>query len=161
MRTGSITAGGMLRDWRRRRRLSQLALAVDADISQRHLSFVESGRSRPSREMLLRLTDHLGVPLRERNAILTVAGYAPQYPQHPLDAPELSMARETVERILHGHMPHPALAVDRHWTLLSGNDAVAAMLAGVAPHLLAGEVNALRISLHPEGLAPRILNIHE
>ncbi|RVU39174.1 helix-turn-helix domain-containing protein [Hwanghaeella grinnelliae] len=161
MKTGSITAGELLRDWRQRRRLSQLALAADADISQRHLSFMESGRSKPSRDMVLRLTGHLDVPLRDRNAILTAAGYAPHYPQHPLDAPELSMARETVERILHGHMPHPALAVDRHWTLLAGNDAVTAMLAGVAPHLLEGEVNALRVSLHPDGLAPRILNIHE
>jgi len=161
MQTGSITPGDMLRDWRQRRRLSQLALAVDADISQRHLSFMESGRSKPSREMVLRLTEHLDVPLRERNAILTAAGFAPHYPQNPLDAPALSMARETVERILHGHMPHPALAVDRHWTLLFGNDAVTAMLAGVAPHLLEGEVNALRVSLHPDGLAPRILNYNE
>lgn len=157
----SVAVGDMLRDWRQRRRMSQLALALDADISQRHLSFMESGRSKPSREMVLRLTEHLDVPLRERNAILTAAGFAQHYPQHPLDAPELSMARETVERILHGHMPHPALAVDRHWTMLAGNDAVASLLTGVAPHLLDGAVNALRVSLHPEGLAPRILNLHE
>ena len=157
----STTAGDLLRDWRQRRRLSQLALAVDAEISQRHLSFVESGRSLPSREMVLRLTEQLEVPLRERNAILVAAGFAPIYRDRPLDAPELAGARAVIARILDGHDPHPALAVDRHWTLLASNRAVGALLAGVAAHLLEGPVNVLRISLHPEGLAGRIVNFRE
>lgn len=153
--------GELLKQWRQRRRLSQLGLAIDANISQRHLSFVESGRSRPSRDMVLQLTRQLDVPLRERNVMLHAAGYAPHYPQKPLDAPELSVARGVIERILHGHLPHPALAVNRHWTLLSANTAVSRLLTGVAPELLKGEVNVLRLSLHPEGLAPRILNLAE
>lgn len=161
MAMGTETAGNLLRRWRQRRRLSQLDLALEAEISQRHLSFLESGRSRPSREMVLRLTDRLDVPLRDRNTILTAAGHAPHFPQRPLDAPEMAVARDTVERILKGHMPHPALAVDRYWGMLAANDAVMTMMAGVAPHLLEGEVNALRVSLHPDGLAPRILNLHE
>ncbi|GGO57548.1 transcriptional regulator, XRE family [Roseovarius pacificus] len=153
--------GYQLKQWRKRRRLSQLALALDANISQRHLSFLESGRSRPSREMVLQLTRQLDVPLRERNVMLHTAGYAPVFPQRPLDAPELSAAREAIDRILHGHLPHPALAVDRHWTMLSANAAVSHLLADVSPHLLEGDVNVLRLSLHPEGLASRILNLLE
>ncbi len=147
--------------WRQRRRLSQLGLALEAEISQRHLSFLESGRSHPSRDMIMQLTEQLGVPLRERNVILNAAGYAPCFPQRPLDAPELSVAREAIERILQGYLPHPALAVDRHWTLLSANNAVSHLLTGIAPHLLEGRVNVLRLSLHPEGLAPRIINLVE
>lgn len=109
----------------------------------------------------MQLTDRLAVPLRDRNVILNAAGYAPHFPQHPLDAPELHAAREAINRILHGHLPHPALAVDRHWTLLSANVAATTLMAGVAPHLLTGDVNVLRLSLHPEGLAPRILNLGE
>lgn len=150
--------GNLLRDWRQRRRLSQLALAVDADISQRHLSFLESGRSQPSRDMVLRLTERLSMPLRERNVILAAAGFAPIYGERSLDAPELAAARAVVERTLRGHEPHPALAVDRLWTLLSANEAVGVLLAGVADHLVAGEINVLRLSLHPDGLASRILN---
>lgn len=153
--------GYQLKQWRQRRRLSQLALALDANISQRHLSFLESGRSRPSREMVLQLSRQLDVPLRERNVMLHSAGYAPVFPQRPLDAPELAAAREAIDRILHGHLPHPALAVDRHWTLLSANAAVSHLLTNVSPHLLEGDVNVLRLSLHPEGLAPRILNLEE
>ncbi len=111
--------------------------------------------------MLIQLTDRLAVPLRDRNVILNAAGYAAHFPQHPLTAPELQAAREAIERILHGHLPHPALAVDRHWTLLSANMAATALMTGVAPHLLAGDANVLRLSLHPEGLAPRILNLEE
>ena len=161
MTSQAQTIGTLLRQWRQRRRLSQLALALDAGISQRHLSFVESGRSRPSRDMVLALSRQLDVPLRDRNVLLHTAGYAPTFPQRPIDAPELSVAREIVERILNGHLPHPALAVDRHWTLLSANAAVSPLLAKVAPHLLEGDVNVLRLSLHPEGLAPRILNLAE
>lgn len=155
------TAGSLLRDWRQRRRLSQLALAVDTEISQRHLSFLESGRSLPSREMVLRLTEHLSVPLRERNVILTAAGFAPMYPERSFAAPELTVARRAIDQFLRGHEPHPALAVDRDWTLLSANKAVGVFLTGVADHLVAGEVNVLRLSLHPEGLASRIINFHE
>jgi transcriptional regulator with XRE-family HTH domain len=155
------SVGSLIREWRQRRRMSQLDLAVDAEISQRHLSFLESGRAQPSREMIMQLTDRLTVPLRDRNLILNAAGYAAHFPQYPLDAPELHAARDAINRILHGHLPHPALTVDRHWTLLSANVAATALMSGVAPHLLDGDVNVLRLSLHPEGLAPRILNLEE
>ncbi|WP_299844588.1 helix-turn-helix domain-containing protein [uncultured Jannaschia sp.] len=155
------SVGTLLRQWRQRRRLSQLGLAVEAEISQRHLSFLESGRSQPSRKMVMQLTETLAVPLRDRNVILTAAGYAAHFPQHPLDAPELHAARAVIDRILQGHLPHPALAVNRHWTLLSANTAANALMVGVAPHLLNRDVNVLRLSLHPEGLAPRILNLGE
>ncbi len=155
------SVGSLLRKWRQRRRLSQLGLAVEAEVSQRHLSFLESGRSQPSREMIMQLTDRLAVPLRDRNVILNAAGYAAHFPQHPLDAPELGAAREAIDRILQVHLPHPALAVDRHWTLLSANAAATFLMTGVAPHLLDGEVNVLRLTLHPDGLAPRILNLGE
>jgi transcriptional regulator with XRE-family HTH domain len=153
--------GTLLRDWRKRRGLSQLSLAVDADISQRHLSFVESGKSRPSREMILHLARQLDVPLRERNAILVAGGFAPYYPQRPLQSPELAPARDVIERILQGHMPHPALVVDRYWTLITSNNALTVLLNDVAPQLLNGDVNVLRLSLHPDGLAPRIINLGE
>jgi transcriptional regulator with XRE-family HTH domain len=152
--------GALLRDWRQRRRLSQLALALESDVSQRHLSFVESGRAQPSREMVLRLAERLEVPLRERNRLLLAAGFAPLYPERALGDPALGAAREAVERVLRAHEPYPALAVDRHWTLLVANRALAPFLAGVAPSLLAGGApNVLRLSLHPEGLAPRIANL--
>lgn len=161
MRVHPDSIGDLLKQWRQRRRLSQLALALDAGISQRHLSFVESGRSQPSRDMVLQLSRQLDVPLRDRNIMLHSAGYAPFFPQRPLDATELSVAREIIDRILRGHLPHPALAVDRHWTLLSANGAVSHLLTGVTAHLLEGDVNVLRLSLHPEGLASRILNLAE
>lgn len=151
----------MLREWRQRRRLSQLALAVDAEISQRHLSFVESGRSRPSRDMVLRLTEQLCVPLRERNAILSAAGFAPIYGERPFDAPEMGGVRGAIEQILQGYGAYPALAVDRYWTLLSANAAVGVLTAGVADHLARGDINVLRLSLHPEGLANRVVNFRE
>lgn len=153
--------GPLLRDWRQRRRLSQLALASEAEISQRHLSFLESGRAAPSREMLLHLAEHLAVPLRERNRLLLAAGYAPAYPDRPLDDPGLAAARQAVDLILTGHEPHPALAVDRHWRLVSANRAVGPLLAGVAGKLLEAPANVLRLSLHPDGLAPRIGNFRE
>lgn len=161
MGNGSGHAGEMLRQWRQRRRLSQLVLASEAEISQRHLSFVESGRSRPSSEMVVHLGEKLDVPLRERNAILTAAGHAPHYPHHGLDTPELTGIRRMVEWVVQGHLPHPALAVDRHWTVICANAAAQALMATVAAHLLEGEINVLRLSLHPEGLAPRILNLPE
>jgi transcriptional regulator with XRE-family HTH domain len=154
--------GGLLRAWRQQRRLSQLDLAVEAEVSPRHLSFVETGRSRPSRELLLHLAEHLDVPLRERNGLLLAAGYAPVYPQTSLDAPEMAPVREALDKILTGHEPFPAVVVDRRWNLVSANGpAMAILTEGVAPELLAPPVNALRVSLHPDGLAPRILNLPE
>ncbi|MEQ8249995.1 MAG: helix-turn-helix transcriptional regulator [Oceanibaculum nanhaiense] len=161
MNRENATIGPLLRDWRMRRRLSQLALASEAEISQRHLSFVESGRAAPSREMVLHLAEHLAVPLRDRNRLLLAAGYAPAYPDRPLGDPGLAAARQAVELILTGHEPHPALALDRHWHLVSANRAVTPLLDGVTPALLAPPVNVLRLSLHPDGLAPRIGNFRE
>ncbi|TWT23171.1 helix-turn-helix transcriptional regulator [Luteimonas marina] len=153
------SVGEQLRDWRQRRHLSQLHLAGLADISSRHLSFVETGRSLPSRAMLLRLSDRLDVPLRERNALFVAAGYAPVYSERRLDDPSLDEARKAIELVLRGHEPYPALAVDRHWNLQAANRALAPLLKGVAPDLLAPPVNVLRLSLHPDGVAPRILNL--
>lgn len=153
--------GDQLRDWRQRRRLSQLDLALDADISTRHLSFVETGRSTPSRELLLHLADQLGVPLRERNAMLLAAGYAPAFAERALDDPALGAARAAIDLLLKAHEPFPALAVDRHWNLVAANAAIGPFLDGVAAELLTPPVNVLRLSLHPDGLARRILNIAE
>lgn len=153
--------GEQLRAWRQRRRLSQLALASDAEISTRHLSFLETGRARPSREMVLRLAERLEVPLRERNQLLVAAGFAPMFPERRLDDPALAAARRAVERVLAGHEPHPAVALDRRWTLIMANRAVAPLLTGAAPSLLEPPVNVLRLSLHPQGLAGRIVNLHE
>jgi transcriptional regulator with XRE-family HTH domain len=154
--------GALIRDWRQLRRLSQLDLALDAEISQKHLSFIESGRSQPSRDMVLLLAQALSVPLRERNALLLAAGFAPVYGERPLDDPGLAAARAAIDLVLKGHEPYPALAVDRHWTLLAANAAVPPLL-GLAsdPELLRGPVNVLRLSLHPGGLAPVIVNLTE
>jgi transcriptional regulator with XRE-family HTH domain len=153
--------GDLLRSWRQRRRISQLELALDAGISARHLSFVETGRARPSRAVVLRLAEQLAVPLRERNRFLLAAGHAPAFEARPLDHPSLTAARQAVDRVLAGHEPYPALAVDRHWTMVAANAALSPLLEGVAPWLLEPPVNVLRIGLHPEGLAPRILNFRE
>ncbi len=152
--------GALIRDWRQLRRLSQLDLALDADISQKHLSFIESGRSHPSREMVLLLAETLLVPLRERNALLLAAGFAPVFGERGLDDPGLAAARAAIDLVLKGHEPYPALAVDRHWTLLAANAAVPALL-GLArdPELLRAPVNVLRLSLHPRGIAPAIVNL--
>jgi len=157
----SRPVGDLLREWRLRRRLSQLDLAGEADVSARHLSFIETGRSRPSREMVLHLAERMEIPLRERNGLLVAAGYAPVYPERPLADPALAAARRAVDLVLSAHEPFPALAVDRHWTLLASNRAIAPLLAGVSPALLRPPVNVLRISLHPEGLAPRIANLRQ
>ena len=151
--------GDYLRQWRQHRRLSQLDLAQDAEISTRHLSFVETGRSLPSREMVLRLAERLDIPLREWNALLVAAGYAPMYRERPLDDPALAAARQAVELILKSHEPYPALAVDRHWNLVAANSMLPHLLAGADPSLLQGQVNVLRLSLHPQGLAPKIVNL--
>ncbi|WP_198598374.1 helix-turn-helix domain-containing protein [Mangrovicella endophytica] len=157
--TAADTVGTLLRQWRTRRRFSQLDLACEAEISTRHLSFVESGRANPSRDMLMRLAERLDMPLRERNRLMLAGGYAPAHPERPLDAPALAAAREAVETILAAHDPFPALAVDRSWTLVAANAAVGRLLAGIAAPLLAPPVNVLRLSLHPRGLAPRIVNL--
>lgn len=151
--------GSLLRQWRQRRRLSQLDLALDAGISARHLSFVETGKSLPSRAMVLRLAERLEVPLREQNLLLLAAGYAPAFPERPFDAPSLASARRAVETVLTAHEPFPALAVDRHWTMVAANRAVAPLLAGVDPALVAPPCNVLRLSLHPDGLQRRIRNL--
>lgn len=153
--------GDILRQWRRHRALSQLALSAEAEISQRHLSFLESGRSAPSRDMVLRLADGLDVPLRDRNLMLSAAGFAPVFRERAPDDPDLVVARAAVTAILKGHEPFPALAIDRHWQLLDANAAVGPLLAGVHADLLAPPANVLRLSLHPEGLAPRIANYRE
>lgn len=157
----TIGLGPTIRDWRKRRRLSQLDLALDADISPRHLSFIETGRSRPSREVVLRLADGLGLTLRNRNALLLAAGFAPGHAERSYDDPDLAAAREVVQRILDAHLPFPALAVDRHWHLIAANGAVMALMAGAAPALLEPPVNVLRLSIHPDGLAGRIANLAE
>jgi transcriptional regulator with XRE-family HTH domain len=151
--------GDYLRHWRQHRRLSQLDLAQEAEISTRHLSFVETGRSVPSREMVLRLAERLDVPLRERNALLVAAGYAPMYRERGLNDPAFAPAKQAVELILKSHEPYPAFAVDRHWNLVAANSMVPVMLAGADPSLLQGQVNVLRLSLHPQGVAPRIANL--
>ena len=161
MQTSSTDIGGRLRDWRQRRRLSQLDLALDAEISTRHLSFVETGRATPSRDMVLRLAAELDVPLRERNALLLAAGYAPVFAERPLDDRSLRQAKNAIETVLAAHDPFPALAIDRHWNLDSANRGAQALLAGIAPSLLEPPVNVLRVSLHPDGAASRIENLGE
>lgn len=153
--------GTLLRSWRQRRRLSQLALAELAEVSPKHLSFVETGRSRPSPEMVLHLARHLDVPLRHRNELLLAAGYAPRHTALAWDDDELAPAREAVRAVLAGHEPAPAIVVDRHWNLLGANRAASLLGDGVAPDLLAPPVNVLRACLHPRGLAGRIRNLDE
>ncbi len=155
------SVGELVRRWRQLRRMSQLDLALEAEISTRHLSFIETGRSIPSREMVLRLAEHLDVPLRERNALLLAAGYAPAFQARKLSDPALRPAREAIDALLSAHEPFPALAVDRRWTLIAANRAVQPLIAGAAPELLKPPVNVLRLSLHPQGMAPRIANLAE
>jgi transcriptional regulator with XRE-family HTH domain len=156
-----VHVGEYLREWRQRRRLSQLDLASEAEISARHLSFMETGRSTPSRDMVLRLAERLDVPLRERNVMLVAAGFAPAFPQRPLDDPALQAARQAVNLVLKVHEPNPALAVDRHWNLVSANRMVSPLLDGVPKRLLGAPFNVLRLSFHPEGLASRTVNLAE
>ena len=154
-------AGQLLREWRERRNLSQLLLATGSAVSARHLSFIETGRSRPSREMVLHLAERLEVPLRERNRLLLAAGYAPAYGERGLDSEEMRPVREALQRFLAAHEPYPALVVDRHWNLLLANGAIALLIDGIAPELLDPPSNALRATLHPRGMAPRIINFGE
>jgi transcriptional regulator with XRE-family HTH domain len=155
------TIGEHLREWRTRRRLSQLDLACEAEISTRHLSFLETGRAQPSRDMVLHLAERLAVPLRERNVLLVAAGYAPVFSERSLDDPALAAARAAIDQVLAGHEPYPALAVDRRWTLVAANRAVGPLLGGVAEALTRRPVNVLRLALHPRGLAPRTENLPE
>src|ERR1700751_1985421 len=160
-RTQPAHVGEHLREWRQRRHLSQLDLAGDAEISARHLSFVETGRAAPSRDMVLKLAERLDVPLRERNVLLVAAGFAPAFPQRSLDDPALKAARQAIDLVLKAHEPNPALAVDRHWNLVSANRMVAPLLEGVRARGLGHPVNALRLAFPPEGLAPRTVNLAE
>ncbi|MET7888865.1 helix-turn-helix transcriptional regulator [Streptomyces avermitilis] len=153
--------GPLLRGWRERRRVSQLELALRAGSSARHISFVETGRSRPSEEMVLRLAEHLDIPVRERNALLLAAGYAPHYPETPLDDPAMDALRQGVQRLLEGYEPYPALVVDATYDVLAANRGIAMLLEGVSESLLTPSLNAMRLTLHPEGLAPRIRNLGE
>ena len=159
--TATPGVGPLLRDWRRRRRLSQLDLALEAGVSARHLSFVETGRSRPSADMVLQLADQLEVPLRNRNQLLLAAGHAPMFEQHALEDPEMAPVRGAIDLILDGHDPYPAVVIDHAWEMLGANRAVALLTKGVAPGLLEPPVNVLRLSLHPDGVAPRIVNLGE
>jgi transcriptional regulator with XRE-family HTH domain len=159
---GQVTAiGEHLRSWRQRRRMSQLDLACEADISTRHVSFLETGRARPSRDMVLHLAERLDVPLRERNVLLVAAGFAPVFAERPLDDPALKVAREAVELVLAAHEPYPAIAVDRHWTLVASNKASNRVFGEISPELAQPPVNVLRTALHPDGLAKRTVNFAE
>jgi transcriptional regulator with XRE-family HTH domain len=157
----SQPVGTLLREWRQRRRLTQLDLALDADISPRHLSFVETGRAQPSREMLLHLSQELEIPLRERNTLLVAAGFAPMFRERKLDDAALARAREAIDLVLEAQKPFPAFALDRHWNIAASNRALQQLYEGVDAALLAPPVNAMRLSLHPKGVAPRIENLAE
>jgi len=154
-------AGDLIREWRQRRRLSQLDLAIAANVSSRHLSFVETGRSRPTSEMILHLAEHLDVPLRDRNALLLAGGFAPAYPERGLAEPQLQAVRDALKRVLDGHEPYPAAVVNRWWELVDANAGIALFTGDVRPELLEPPVNVLRLSLHPDGMAPRIANLPE
>ncbi|MDX3577091.1 helix-turn-helix transcriptional regulator [Streptomyces sp. FL07-04A] len=158
---GGGGVGPLLRAWRERRRMSQLELALRADSSARHVSFVETGRSRPSEDMVLRLAEQLDVPVRERNALLLAAGYAPRYPQTPLDDPALDALRSGLERLLQGYEPYPALVMDARYDVVAANRGITMLLEGVPRSLLEPPLNAMRLTLHPQGLAPRIRNLRE
>ncbi|HZF88130.1 helix-turn-helix transcriptional regulator [Streptomyces sp.] len=153
--------GPLLRSWRERRRISQLELALRADSSARHISFIETGRSRPSEEMVLRLAEHLDVPVRDRNALLLAAGYAPRFPETPLDDPALGGLRAGMERLIRGYEPYPALVVDATYHVVAANRGITMLLDEVPEELLAPPLNAMRLTLHPRGLAPRIRNLRE
>src|SRR5919198_1946973 len=159
--SASPDVGSLLRRWREQRRLTQLEVALDAGISARHLSFVETGRSKPGRAMLLGATERLAIPYRERNEILFAAGYAPAFPERSLEDPALSPVRDALDRILAAHEPYPAIAFDRGWDLVAANAAATAMVErlDIDPSLLEPPINVLRVGLHPRGLAPYIANL--
>ncbi len=153
--------GPLLRDWRQRRRLSQMELALDAGISPRHLSFIETGRSRPSPQVLLALAERLSVPLRERNTLLLTTGYAPHYPERPLETADMNPVREHLQRLLAAHEPYPGLVLDRYWNAVLVNEAARSLAGLIAPELSAPTLNVYRASLHPEGLARFTVNFDE
>ena len=153
--------GTLLREWRKRRRLSQLDLSLQAEISSRHISFVETGRSQPSRELILRLGEHLDLPFRKRNRLLLAGGFAPVYAETALDDPPLRAVRDALRRMLSGHDPYPAVVVDRHWNLVEANASLTVLTAEIDPALLAPPVNVYRASLHPAGMARQIVNLGE
>ena len=161
LRPRTVSAGELLRQWRQHRRKSQLELATEAQISTRHLSCVETGRARPSRGLLLALGEVLGLSLRERNQLLLAGGHAPHFAEHALAAAPLQLVRDTVQQLLEAMDPSPAVAIDRHWTLLQGNHMAQRLLGGCDPTLLTPPINVMRLSLHPRGLAPMILNLGE
>ena len=161
VRQAQRSVGYLLRTWREHRRLSQLQFALQAGISTRHLSFVETGRSHPSREMILRIAAHLDVPLRARNHLLLVAGYAPAYQESALESPQMEVVRAAIRKVLTGHEPYPALVVDRRLNLVEANESLSIFTDGAAPELLAPVANCMRLALHPDGLAPRIVNLGE
>jgi len=151
--------GELLRRWREQRRLSQLELALQAEVSTRHLSFVETGRAAPSRDMVLHLADQLDVPLRERNQLLLAAGYAPVYSHVALDSPPLAEVRGAVRAIIEAHAPNPAVVVDRYWNMVDANSGISIFTDGITPAMLMAPVNIMRLSLHPDGAASRIVNL--
>ncbi|KAA0020031.1 helix-turn-helix domain-containing protein [Antrihabitans cavernicola] len=151
--------GVLLRHWRESRRMSQLDLATRTEVSARHVSFVETGRSKPTRSMLLKLSEQLEIPHRERNSLLLAGGFAPAYPEHPIDAFPMAAVSDAIAKILDAQLPYPAIVVDRHWNMIDGNAAVELLTAGCAQYLLEPPVNVLRLSLHPDGMAPRIRNL--
>ncbi|MCP2323087.1 transcriptional regulator with XRE-family HTH domain [Hamadaea flava] len=155
------TVGELLREWRHRRRLSQLDLAIAANVSSRHVSLVETGKSQPSADMIIRLAEHLDVPLRERNRLLLAAGFAPRYAERPLTGERLSAAWEAIGRVVRAHEPYPALVVDRGWNILLANRALDPFLAYAAPDLLQPPVNMLRLGFDDRGLAPYLVNLAE
>lgn len=153
--------GNLLRTWRSRRHMTQLDLALQAGISARHLSFVETGRAQPSRDMLLRLAEQLNMPRRERNELFAAAGFAPVFPERALADPTMAAAHKAIDLIISGHRPFPAFAIDRHWALVASNGALTPFLGSVSPELLKAPVNSLRLTLHPEGLGSRLADYQE
>lgn len=157
----TLRVGLLVKEWRARRRRSQLDLALEVGVSSRHLSFVETGRSRPSPELILAIAHHLEVPLRDRNAMLLAAGYAPRYSQIPIEDERMERARRSVQRLLDAHHPYPGVAVDRQWNVVLSNQAAGLLTAGIPEHVLVPRVNVFRVCLHPDGLAARTLNFEE
>jgi transcriptional regulator with XRE-family HTH domain len=157
----TMVVGQQIRQWRERRRLSQMQLALEADISPRHLSFIETGRSQPSTGMIDRLAERLEIPYRARNGLLTAAGFAPRHGERTLDDPAMTVARRSVEHILKGHEPYPAIAVDRHWNIIATNEAISFFTEQMGNSLLEPPMNAIRLALHPDGLAPQVVNLGE
>ncbi|MEU4328970.1 helix-turn-helix domain-containing protein [Nonomuraea dietziae] len=153
--------GDLLRSWRQRRRVSQLDLGIEAEVSARHISFLETGRARPSRDMVMRLSEELEIPLRHRNRLLVAAGYAPVFPEREVRAPEMEVVRQALDKILAGHEPYPALVVDAAWDLVAANGAAAMFMEGAPAELLKEPVNVMRLSLHPEAMGGRLVNLPE